>query len=77
LIDTNQYKSLLLDKLDNQLKHSSITRRIKNQNIPSLLFIDKNEDIISIDKDTYTYIIDKASDFRYIKDKVDQYDVAI
>ncbi len=71
MIDTNHYKSLLLDKLDNQLKHSSITKRIKNQNIPSLLFIDKNEDVISTDKDTYTYIIDKASDFIYIKDKVD------
>ncbi len=71
MIDTNRYKSLLLDKLDNQLKHSNITKRIKNQNIPSLLFIDKNEDVISADKDTYTYIIDKASDFIYIKDKVD------
>ena len=71
MIDTNRYKSLLLDKLDNQIKHSSITKRIRNQNIPSLLFIDKNEEVISTDTDTYTYIIDKASDFIYIKDKVD------
>jgi len=71
MIDRNRYKSLLLDKLDNQIKHSSITERIKSRNIPSLLFIDKNEDIVSNDKDTYTHIIDKASDFIYIKDKVD------
>ena len=71
MIDNNRYKSLLLDKLDNEIKHSSITNKIKNRDIPSLLFIDKEDKIISDDSTTYTHIIDKTSDFISIKDKVD------
>ncbi len=71
MIDNNKYKSLLLDKLDNEIKHSSITNKIKDRDIPSLLFIDKKDKIISNDSNTYTHIIDKASDFISIKDKVD------
>jgi CheY-like chemotaxis protein len=71
MIDSNRYKSLLLDRLDNEIKHSTITNKIKNRNIPSLLFIDKDEKVISSDTNTYTHIIDKTSDFIYIKDKVD------
>ncbi len=71
MIDNNKYKSLLLDKLDNEIKHSSITNKIKNRDIPSLLFIDKKDKIISNDSNTYTHIIDKTSDFISIKDKVD------
>jgi CheY-like chemotaxis protein len=71
MIDTNRYKSLLLDRLDNEVKHTTITNQIKNYDIPSLLFVDKDEQIISSDKETYTHIIDKSSDFIYIKDKVD------
>ena len=71
MIDSNNYKSLLLDKLDNEIKHASITNKIKDRNIPSLLFIDKKDKIISTDTKTYTHIIDKSSDFISIKDKVD------
>ncbi len=71
MIDNNRYKSLLLDKLDNEKKHSNITNTIKNIDIPSLLFIDKKDKIISNDNSIYTHIIDKTSDFISIKDKLD------
>jgi signal transduction histidine kinase/DNA-binding response OmpR family regulator len=71
MMDTSRYKALLLDKLDNQTRHINITESIKRQETPSLLFVDKDDDIMSIEKETYSYIIDKASDFIYIKDKID------
>jgi len=71
MINNNSYKSLLLDKSHNQSTQQEVSKKIKDKGIPSLLFIDKNEDVISSDTDTYTHIIDKASDFSYIKDRLD------
>ncbi len=71
MIDNNKYKSLLLDKLDNEIKHTNISNKIKDRDIPSLLFIDKKDKIIPNDNNIYTHILDKTSDFISIKDKVD------
>ena len=71
MINNNEYKSLLLDKSHNQSTQKEVSQKIKEKGIPSLLFIDKNENVVSSDTDTYTHIVDKSSDFSHIKDKLD------
>ncbi|MCK4440527.1 MAG: response regulator [Sulfurovaceae bacterium] len=71
MVNNNKYKSLILDKSASQSKQQEVSKNIKDKGFPSLLFIDKNEELISSDTDTYTHIIDKSSDFTYIKDKLD------
>jgi len=71
MINNNVYKSLLLDKSVSQSTQQEVTQKIKDKGVPSLLFVDKNEEVISSDMDTYTHIIDKSSDFTYIKDRLD------
>jgi len=71
MINSNNYKSLLLDKSISKSTQQEVSQKIKDKGIPSLLFIDKNEEVISSDTDTYTHIIDKSSDFTYIKDRLD------
>ncbi len=71
MINSNNYKSLLLDKSISKSTQEEVSKKIKDKGIPSLLFIDKNEEVISSDTDTYTHIIDKSSDFSYIKDRLD------
>jgi len=71
MINSNNYKSLLLDKSISTSTQHEISKKIKDKGVPSLLFIDKNEEVISSDMDTYTHIIDKSSDFTYIKDRLD------
>jgi signal transduction histidine kinase/CheY-like chemotaxis protein len=73
MIDINSYKSLLLDRSDNETTHSSVTNVIKGKSIPTLLFVDdSSKEPLSSDKDTYNFIIDKSSNFNYIKDRVDE-----
>ncbi|HHB94148.1 MAG TPA: response regulator, partial [Campylobacterales bacterium] len=71
MINNNKYKSLILDKSGSQSTQQEVSKKIKDKGVPSLLFIDKNEEVISSDTDTYTHIIDKSSDFTYIKDRLD------
>ena len=71
ILNNNSYKSILLDRSDNDVIHSSITGKIREKNIPTLLFIDKNVEPLSSDTENYAHIIDKSSDFSLIKDRVD------
>ncbi|MCK4442261.1 MAG: hypothetical protein KAU90_09660, partial [Sulfurovaceae bacterium] len=68
-INNKKYKSLILDKSGSQSTQQEVSKKIKDKGVPSLLFIDKNEEVIS--SDVYTHIIDKSSDFTYIKDRLD------
>ena len=73
MIDVNQYRSLLLDRSDNETTHNSVTDVIRGKSVPTLLFVDdSSEGLLSSDKDTYRFIIDKTSNFNYIKDRVDE-----
>ena len=73
MIDINSYKSLLLDRSGNETTHSSVTNVIKDNSIPTLLFVDdSNKNQLSSDIDAYKFIIDKSSNFNYIKDRVDE-----
>ncbi|MCK4441724.1 MAG: response regulator, partial [Sulfurovaceae bacterium] len=71
MINNYKYKSLILDKSGSKSTQKEVSKRIKDKGVPSLLFIDKNEKIISSDMDIYTHIIDKSSDFTCIKDRLD------
>jgi CheY-like chemotaxis protein len=72
MVDVNSYKSLLLDRSDNETTHSSVTAMIKGKSIPTLLFVDDSrEKPLNSDKNVYKFIIDKSSNFNYIKDRVD------
>jgi len=71
MLDTNSYKSVVLDKSINTIQHQKITQKIKSINIPALLFIDKEVNPTLEDKKIYAHIIDKNSDFILIKDRID------
>jgi CheY-like chemotaxis protein len=70
ILDINSYKSILLDRSENSEIHHSLTQKIKEAKIPTLLFVDKGIKPTS-DEDGYANIIDKSSDFSLIKDKID------
>ena len=72
VINTNSYKCILLDKVINDEEHSNISSYIKSKNIPSLLFVDRKAAEISSDKENFTFISDKITDYISIKEKVDQ-----
>ena len=70
-MSSNSYHSILLDRVQSDTIHYDLTQRIKLQNTPSLLFIDQNIKIVSNDKNTYTHVTDKLTDFNQIKEQVD------
>ncbi|NOZ90481.1 MAG: response regulator [Epsilonproteobacteria bacterium] len=70
-IDFNTYHSIIIDKVCSDIIHQDITQKIKSKNIPSLLFVDKHSTIISSDKEAYTHITNKLTDFKLIQEKVD------
>ena len=73
MVDVNRYKSLLLDRSENETTHSSVTSMIKDSTIPTLLFVDdSSKEPLRSDRDAYRFIIDKTSNFNYIKDRVDE-----
>jgi len=71
MLEENSYRSIILDRLKNSSQHMKITASLKENAIPTLLFIDKDGVVTSDDRNIYTHIIDKNSDFILIKDRID------
>jgi CheY-like chemotaxis protein len=69
-IDFNTYHSVLIDRVCSDIIHQDITQKIKSKNIPSLLFIDKHINIVPDDKETYTHVTNRVTDFKLIQEKV-------
>lgn len=67
----DNYQCILLDKVDNDLLHHNVTNIIKSRNIPSLLFVDSRDTIVSSDKENYTFVSDSLADYISIKERVD------
>jgi CheY-like chemotaxis protein len=71
VIDIHSYKCILLDKVHSDTTHNRLTQQIKSKNIPSLLFVDSQEGAILSDKEDYTFVTNKLTDYGSIKEKVD------
>jgi len=71
VIDVNSYKCILLDRVNSEIEHLNITQHIKQSKTPSLLFVDTNKVVNPSDKEYFTFILDKVTDYQSIKSKVD------
>ena len=71
IMDVNSYKCILLDRVHSEIEHSNVTQHIKSKEIPSLLFVDGQAVIVPSDKENFTFISDKVTDYQSIKMKVD------
>ncbi len=71
VMDVNSYKCILLDKVNSEIEHSNVTKHIKAKEIPSLLFVEGKRVIVPSDKENFTFILDKVTDYQSIKSKVD------
>jgi len=71
VMDVNSYKCILLDRVHSEVEHSNVTQHIKTKKIPSLLFVDSNTVVVPSDKENFTYVSDKVTDYQSIKSKVD------
>jgi signal transduction histidine kinase/CheY-like chemotaxis protein len=72
VMDVNSYKCILLDRVHNEIEHSNLSQQIKAKEIPSLLFVDGKSVIAPTDKENFTFISDKVTDYQSIKSKVDE-----
>jgi len=71
ITDVHSYKCVLLDRVHSDSSHNSLTQHLKEKKIPSLLFTDAKSVVISSDKEDYTFVADKLTDYMSIKEKVD------
>ena len=71
VMDIHSYKSILLDRVQNDTIHNNLTEKIKLKKIPSLLFVDGNINVVLSDAEAYTHVSDKVTDFNRIKSTVD------
>ena len=71
VMDVNSYKCILLDRVHNEIAHSNVSQHIKSKAIPSLLFVDGKAVAVPSDKENFTFISDKITDYVSIKEKVD------
>jgi len=72
VMDVNSYKCILLDRVHSEIEHSNVSQHIKAKEIPSLLFVDGKAVTVPSDKENFTFISDKVTDYQSIKSKVDQ-----
>jgi len=72
VMDVKSYKSILLDRISDEAEHHRLTDKIKQINIPSLLFVDNHLKATPSDWDNYTHVADKVTDYAHIKSKVDE-----
>ena len=71
LMRIGKYRSILLDRVHSDIEHNSLTKQIKSQKIPTLLFVDNEDEVTFSEIDGYTYVANKVTDYTYIKEKVD------
>ena len=71
VMDVNSYKCILLDRVHSEVEHSNVMQHIKAKEIPSLLFVDGQALVVPSDKENFTFISDKVTDYQSIKTKVD------
>ena len=71
VMDVNSYKCILLDRVNSEVAHSNVSQHIKSKKIPSLLFVDGKAIEVPSDKENFTFISDKITDYVSIKEKVD------
>jgi signal transduction histidine kinase/CheY-like chemotaxis protein len=72
VMDVNSYKCVLLDRVTSEATHLNLSKYIKSKNIPSLLFVDGKVVAVPSDKENFTFISDKITDYMSIKEKVDR-----
>ena len=72
VMDVNSYKCILLDRVSSDVEHNHVSQYIKSENIPSMLFVDGKEAVIPSDKENFTFISDKVTDYISMKEKVEQ-----
>ena len=71
IMDVNSYKCILLDRVNSETTHFNVSQKIKSTNIPSLLFVDGKSVIAPSDKENFTFVSNKITDYASIKKKVD------
>ncbi len=71
MLEENSYRSIILDRLKNSSQHMKITASSKGECYSYSTIIDKDGVVTSDDRNIYTHIIDKNSDFILIKDRID------
>jgi signal transduction histidine kinase/DNA-binding response OmpR family regulator len=71
IMDSNSYHSILLDRVKSDSIHHSVSQKIQSKDIPTLLFVDDKIEVVSKDKEIYTYVTSKVTDFKQIKEQVD------
>jgi len=69
-LDERSYRIVLLDKSHSSPAHQTITERIRQESIPSLLFVDAHVEVDLRDAQVYTHLLDKHANFNRIKDQV-------
>ncbi len=72
VMDVNSYRCILLDRVHNEVVHSNVTQYIKSMQISSLLFVDGKAIPAPKDKETYTFVANKTTNYISIKEKVDK-----
>jgi len=71
MMNLNDYKCILLDRVNNEALHQHLTHIIKDKNISSMLFIDSKQEINLMDEENYLFITSTITDYISIKEKVD------
>jgi CheY-like chemotaxis protein len=71
LINSGNYYSVLLDRVQSDSLHKNITQIIKTEKLPSLLFIDDKNIITDSDMEVYQDITYKLTSFQQMQEKID------
>jgi CheY-like chemotaxis protein len=71
VMGSRRYRSILIDRVSSDIEHSQLTKEIKKNRVPTLLFVDNQEKVMASEIEGYTYVADKITDYARIKQKVD------
>ncbi len=71
-INKGTYRSILLDRVRSDIEYNNLTKQIKLQKVPTLLFVENIDKLSSNELDIYTYVANKVTDYAYIKEKIER-----
>ena len=71
-LESQEYRFVLLDKIENTIMEREVVKKIKSNNILSLLFVEDRQKLEHKESDDFVFIANKVIDFSEIREQLEE-----
>ena len=71
-LESQEYKFILLDRIENSIMEREIIEKIKSKNVLSLLFVEDRQKVEYKDRDKFMFIVNKVLGFTEMREQLEE-----